>query len=699
VERNDNRLALLRALSCTLLAAGAFAIGCHEDSEEAPPPLLEDDPFRSEYPPTARPDTVAHFLADLAATRHPSDGGGSVELVLADADDGSATAGSLRSWTFRYTVGPEGIQEGGALYFQTSPFWGWSTPQSIRPLQPGYTTAELVGRAPDETLVLESLTLGPNLLAVQFGGRALQEGEVLELVFGAGGALARADRHAERGSTFWFAIDGDGDGVRELLADCPRVDVHPGPPRHLVLTLTSIARADERPRLTAALLDSTASTGLEVEGSLEIELQDSKGIPGPPLTLTFDGTGAGRRTIELEPLPPGVWRANGEITLDGHAFSATSNPLLCDADAPRVRWGDLHGHSQLTDGTGTPDDYYTYAREVAMLDFCALTDHDHWGMRFVDAHEEVWERLQDVTNAHNDPGTFVTLVGYEWTSWIHGHRHVLSFTDSAPLFSSIATETDDPAELWAALRGTESMTLAHHSAGGPIATNWDFPPDPTLEPVTEVMSVHGSSEAMDSPSQIYSPLSGNFVRDALDKGYELGFLASGDSHDGHPGLPHISPYYGYRFGSESAPARVGTGGLAAVFTEDLSRAALLTALRARATYATSGPRILLDASLGSRRMGTRVPPTDGEARLVLELHAAAPLEAVELVRSGEVLTSHAPEGAPLDFNHTFFLSDLSHGEYVYLRVRQTDGGLAWSSPWFIASPDAEAWGVAPSSER
>jgi len=687
VERSHNQ----RLLAFLCLAAGMLAPGC---SEESPPlgtsPALETP--GEAYPPTARPDTVAHFLADLEATRHPSDGGGSIELVLAEGDDGSVTASGLRRWTFRFTVGPEGIHEGGALYFQTSPFWGWSTPQTLRPFQPGFTTMELVDRSPNETLVLEPMTLGPNLMAVRFDGRALVEGEVLEVVFGAGEALARGDRHAERGSTFWFAVDGDGDGVREILAECPRVDVHPGPPSHLILSLTSITREDERPRLTAAILDATASAGLEVEGALTVKLLGSNGAAGPELTIAFDGTGGGRRTILLDPLPEGVWRARGEITLDGYTFKATSNPLLCDADAARVRWGDLHGHSQLTDGTGTPDDFYTYARHVAMLDFCALTDHDHWGLRFIDGDAELWEGLQSVTNAHNEAGTFVTLVGYEWTSWIHGHRHVLSFTDSAPMLSSIDPETDDPAELWDALRGTASMTLAHHSAGGPIATNWEFPPDPVLEPVTEVMSVHGSSEAMDSPSLIYSPLFGNFVRDALDKGYELGFLASGDSHDGHPGLPHLSPYYNYRFQTESTSAQVGTGGLAAVFSEELTRAALLEALRARATYATSGPRILLDASLDSHQMGTRVPPNAREALLVVELHAAAPIEAVEIIRSGQVVHSLVIEGAPLDLDHSFTLSNLAHGEYVYLRVQQADGGLAWSSPWFIASPDSALWG-------
>ena len=93
----------------------------------------------------------------------------------------------------------------------------------------------------------------------------------------------------------------------------------------------------------------------------------------------------------------------------------------------------------------------------------------------------------------------MTLLGFEWTSWLHGHRHVLYFADEGPLVSSLDEATDDPAELWKALRGQPALTFAHHSAGGPVATNWAFAPDPVLEPVTEVASVHGSSEALDAP--------------------------------------------------------------------------------------------------------------------------------------------------------------------------------------------------------
>src|SRR3989339_2261472 len=41
-----------------------------------------------------------------------------------------------------------------------------------------------------------------------------------------------------------------------------------------------------------------------------------------------------------------------------------------------IYWGDVHGHSSLSDGKGSPDDYFTHARDVARLDFAILTDHD-----------------------------------------------------------------------------------------------------------------------------------------------------------------------------------------------------------------------------------------------------------------------------------------------------------------------------------
>ncbi|RMD86227.1 MAG: DUF3604 domain-containing protein, partial [Candidatus Dadabacteria bacterium] len=197
------------------------------------------------------------------------------------------------------------------------------------------------------------------------------------------------------------------------------------------------------------------------------------------------------------------------------------------------------------------------------------------------------------------------------------------------------------------------------------AVDWSVPPDPRLEPATEIVSVHGSSEAADTPSRIYSAVEGNFVRDALARGYRLGFLGSGDTHDGHPGLAQLA-----------SP----TGGLTGVLSESVTAEGVLAAIHYRRTYATSGPRILLRVALDATAMGGTIGPGDHE--LYVRVVGTAPLERIDVVRSGKVATGAQCDGA-LDFTSAYSLGALQAGEYVYVRVLQRDGGAAWSSPIFV----------------
>ena len=52
-------------------------------------------------------------------------------------------------------------------------------------------------------------------------------------------------------------------------------------------------------------------------------------------------------------------------------------------------------------------------------------------------HPELWEEIRRETELFHRQDDFVTLLGYEWTSWIHGHRHVLYFSDQGLILSSI----------------------------------------------------------------------------------------------------------------------------------------------------------------------------------------------------------------------------------------------------------------------
>jgi hypothetical protein len=337
---------------------------------------------------------------------------------------------------------------------------------------------------------------------------------------------------------------------------------------------------------------------------------------------------------------------------------------------PRVLWGDLHGHSNYSDGTGVPEDYFRYARDVSALDVIALTDHDHWGMLPLVRHPELWQEIRHQTQRFHEPGRFVTLLGFEWTSWIHGHRHVLYFDDAGELVDSVDPKTESPTQLWAALEGTNALTFAHHSAGGPIATNWDIPPDPRFEPLTEIVSIHGSSEAPDSPGFIYRPVEGNSVRDALDRGYMLGFVGSGDRHDGHPGAYQVDP---------------PQGGLTAFLAEERTRESVREAMRERRVYATNGPRMLLRSALGSHGMGSQVSVGDAgriDDVLFVQVVAEAPLERIELVRSGALVDGVLAEGR-LELTLHREIQDLAPGEYLYVRAVQENGGAAWSSPIFI----------------
>jgi hypothetical protein len=281
----------------------------------------------------------------------------------------------------------------------------------------------------------------------------------------------------------------------------------------------------------------------------------------------------------------------------------------------------------------------------------------------------MWDDIQEQTRVHHVPGRFVTLLGYEWTNWIHGHRHILYFDDEGEVLSSIDPAYETPQLLWDALRGKDALTIAHHSAGGPVATNWSITPDPELEPVTEVVSVHGSSEAADSPGLIYSSVEGNFVRDALDRGYRLGMIGSGDSHDGHPGLSQIAS---------------SSGGLAAILTTDFSRQGVLAALKSRLTYATNGPRIILLATLDEKPFGAIIKTQGKTHQLSVRVVGTSGITRVDLIKNGGIF-----ESIPGEERHSLMFerspANFSGGDYLYLRAIQSDGGAAWSSPFFFES--------------
>jgi hypothetical protein len=489
--------------------------------------------------------------------------------------------------------------------------------------------------------------------------RGLAAGDALRIVYGAGPEAARVDLYAERRSRLIFTVDGDGDGVPRRLPDPPWVEICAGAPSALLAFLPTIARPQAEVELAIAFVDQFRNAVLNPPG--ELELVAHPAVPGFPRRLVLSQNGALR--VRFRVPDAGVVR----VRAHWGALTAESNPLLISAELPRVVWGDLHGHSAYSDGTGESDDYFRYARDTSALDVVSLTDHDHHGPIPLYQHPEHWQEILREGARHHEPGRFVTLPGFEWTHWIYGHRHVVYFADEGPLLAWSDPRYDTPDRLWSALRGRPALTFAHHSAGGPIPTDWRYEPDPELEPVTEIVSSLGASEAQDAPRLVDRSRPGRYVRDVVADGFRLGFIGSGDRHDGHPGSV---------FGS---PPR---GGLAAIMAEELNRSSLLEALRERRVYATNGPRIGLWATLAGRPAGAVVRAGAGPQRLRLRVVAVRELESAQLVRGREIALHIDLSGRrSVDLRRS--LSDLLPGEVLYWRVLQKDGGAAWSSPFFV----------------
>lgn len=616
--------------------------------------------------------------AEPAGEPSPADGKGTAVLQAA----GPAVAGSPGTWTITYTAAGQGIAEGGGVVLQVSPFWQWSSPQDRFPDYHGYTTVS----CSDPDVRLELATGQHPFMVARVREKPLAAGETVTFVYGdtGGGASPRgaaiADRYAEHGENFFIKVDGDGDEYFAPIAEHPSVDVAAGPPVGFFVTAESWVEKGGTVRVTASALDRVWNRAAQYRGRVQLVLPPGlelvQGSEGP-----FTGEEAGARSFILRVAEEGLYHVVARDP-DGRLGEGKSNTIYCGGmlNEYRLYWGDLHGHSRLSDGTGSPEDYYGYARDVAGLQVSVLTDHDGHGILPLDETPALFDHILKATESFNEPGRFVTFAGYEWTSWTYGHKHVLFLNPGeAEIFSFRDPACDEPQELWDHLRGKAAMTLSHHVGGGPIACDWDHH-DPELELLVEMTSIHGVSEYYGGPRSVYRPVEGAFAQDALARGFRLGMIGSGDSHNSHPGTRDVS---------------AATHGLAGIYATGLSREEIWEALRARRVFATAGRRIVVNFLVNGEMMGSEIAVSDPkEPRLIMGLAVGtAGVESVEVLKNNRVMFAERGEGERLKRFAAVDEEPAVDGDYYYLRVTLVDGEQAWSSPVWVSvteEPSASA---------
>ena len=367
------------------------------------------------------------------------------------------------------------------------------------------------------------------------------------------------------------------------------------------------------------------------------------------------------------------------------------------------------------------------------------------------------------------------------------HRNVVYRSSAAPDLPFSADDSADPEDLWTALAaqeeaGIQAFAIPHNanvSDGLMFADETLSGEDLTAdyadrrtrwEPLQEIFQVKGQSEAhpvlsaddefadFEIKESLLSfdrrdgILPGSYTRDGLREGlayraregfdpFDFGVIGSSDGHGAsapveedqfHGKLPLLDGSAGIRLGtsnlippSQSGVLEWGSGGLAAVWAEENTRASLFDAMRRRETYATSGPRIrvrlfagwdypsdLWESPAGLEQayaegvpMGSRLgPQSDGVPKLavwaakdprgahldriqIVKLWADADGESHEkiydVVASGERL--NAPPGAKIaPVGNTVDVSEASYSN----TIGASELSVVWVDPDF--DPDAPA---------
>ena len=529
-------------------------------------------------------------------------------------------AGSYGTWTVTLSVGQHGIDDGGRVLIVRRLVSNWGIPQFERPGEAEYTTVGTSGQARLRVHYDHKVFVRPwksGLVIDVFDG-ALAPGDTLLVTFGDtrfGSPGSRAQTFRQERYEFRVLVDAFGTGQFAIVPDPPALCIIGGPAVRLRVRAPSEVVAGQSFPVTVVAEDRWGNPADDYQATLQLTVEaDGANLSEPH---TFQPAERGVHRFEgLTLTQPGAYRVVAREVND--KLQAYSNPIVCHRTAPPLClfWGDIHGQTEATVGTGTVEEYFTFGRDVAALDFISHCANDFQITR------EHWQETRDAVRRYHQPGRYVTFLAYEWSgnTPAGGDHNVYYRGDDGPLHRSSHWQIADPSdvgddrypisELHETLRGRDDVMIIPHIGGR--HANLDFF-DPAHSPLIEIASVHGVFEW--------------FAEGALRRGLRVGFIASSDDHTGRPGATYPSG------GDVHFSMR---GGLLAVYAEALTREALWEAFWARRCYGTTGERIILRVSADGHPMGTEFTATQPPL-IEVEVIGTAPLETVELRRGTRMI--------------------------------------------------------------
>ncbi len=553
---------------------------------------------------------------------------------------GPFEAGSVQTLTLTYTAGRFGIDDTGGIkvgYRQASDMARF---QTTDPAAPNYCSAVASNGA--KLVVTAGRFLQrpwANALWVQVARGFLRPGETVTITLGdrSGGSPGiRLQTAAEKAFPLKVFVDAFATYSFCEVPGSPVIDLVPGKAVKARLILTGARQMGEPFRMGMVAQDRWSNPTGDVSG--RFSLTANLPVTGLPEMIDIAAGELPRAIEDLRCTAQGVLEI--QMRDAAGALFATSNPMRIAESLPkRLYWTDLHAQSGETVGSGTARDYFAYGRDKAFIEACAHQGND---FQITDAF---WAHLNELSAEFNEPGRYVVLPGYEWSAntGLGGDHNVLFPTEGAPIRRSshiLVPGTDEASvcphinDLLAAFKDQDVLMMAH--VGGRYADIAQGH-DGRLVRAVEVHSSWGTFEWL--------------LHDALALGHRPGIVCNSDDHKGRPGL--TTPGAGV-FGA--------MGGLTAYAMPELSRTALVAAIRKRSCYGTTGARILVETQAefeqaaevydddpalgptGSRQdrfagMGEVARAAGGALTLRAHVHGTAPIERLDLFDGTTCLAS------------------------------------------------------------
>lgn len=339
----------------------------------------------------------------------------------------------------------------------------------------------------------------------------------------------------------------------------------------------------------------------------------------------------------------------------------------------RVLFGDIHQHTMASDGTGTMEETYFRARNRYRDDVVAVSDHESFLGKQTPVGE--WVECCRVADEFLDPGAFVTLNAFEWTGKMHpgpGHKVVYLPPTGGPLLSRDHPRTNTSKGLSLESRLIGAVTVPHHVGWTGADMENHFP---EYQPCWEIVSCHGAYERSgENPIGTRGDdKEGQFIGEALDKNLRFGFVGGSDGHG-------LNWHHGVSRKKDSHRT-----GLTAFLCQDVTREAVLEALRRRRCYATSGAKIGLWFEVDNRPMGEELI-AGGPVAFRVIVAGTAPIQSLVLVTNGGEEMALQASGQSAAANGTLPPPREGGFSYYFARVVQEDGEVAWSSPVWLDAP-------------